>query len=113
MVAEQLQLVKRGIPFAAMKIDGVASQLPEVWDFLMKNNLQYDPSSGRNGVIPISWIFDREYGIQKGDIMVVGKSEEDIMRTRDTVLLALEKAGLTNTHLKLSSQYSDLPEYQA
>lgn len=93
LLAEQLGFVEQNIPFAATKVPGVSSNLSEVWTYLHGEELQFNPTKKKPGVIPYSWIYDPEYGIQKGDIIIVAETQEDLLRIKNHTFNKLDQEG--------------------
>lgn len=93
LLAEQFGLVDQRTPFASMKVPGVASHLPDAWQFLQTSGLSYDLDT-RSGVVPFGWVYDELSNIRKGDIFVGAGTEDDLFRVRDRAFGALAKEGL-------------------
>lgn len=97
LLAESLGLVEQGIPFAATKIQGVNADLPQVWDFLVSHGLNYDPATGQEGIVPVAWINDNEYGIHYGNVIVVAHDPEHLLQLRQRIIEEMQQAGLVTT----------------
>lgn len=82
-------------PYMATKILTVNAHLPEVWDYLIRNDLQLDLSQqDKGGIVPIAWIHDNEYGINYANVIIVPRISESLHEARERIFNELKNAGL-------------------
>ncbi len=99
VMAEALGIVEQGIPFAATKVQGVAADLPTVWQFMVEHGLQYNTETGE-GMVPIAWIYDPDARIYYANILVASRNadtQEDLLAVRARIIKQLEEAGLVTS----------------
>lgn len=89
LFAEQLGIIDRGLPFMAKYVSPTHSDLPAVWDYITRNNMQFTQEKGE-GIVPMAWINDEKQGIHSASLLLVGSAEDRLQGVYEKAVALLQ-----------------------